>query len=405
MEGVQMKDSSNRLPAEESKRVLIREVNPKSKIRRPQSHQCLAAAFIALLAGCVQPVRQTPPSNEQQAFRTEAIQELRRAAMCDDPVLRMQALEAFQDVAAKEGSPCIIDNIDNGYAGVSFAALMSVGETRIPAPIEKVRTLSEDNDANVRIAALFAMHRLGQRGRTKELADYLLHNPDARVRANAALAIGRLNDESSIRLLHQALAHEKKDAVKMQILEALAMLGDSEGIERLKFSGFSAFPDQASLALMCLANARTPDAEELFRIRLSKADYPETRLQAARGLGRLGYEDGFDLSMAYLFFRSPVNGRKNDPPEQQISRVRALAALALEAIGNPQAIGALRKAFDESGQSPYVRMAIARAAIRLIDGPPDDARARKVRKPKSQPRKIGDEPMKITANPQADPGS
>jgi HEAT repeat protein len=397
-----MMETSNRESVGNSNREWRRD--PQSAVRNPKCLLCLLALCLSPVWGCVQPARQATPVNEQQTFRTEAIQELRRAAMCDDAVLRMQALEAFQDVAPKEGSPCIIDNIDNGYAGVSFAALMSVGETKIPAPMEKIRTLSEDNDANVRIAALYAMHRLGQRGRTRELSDYLLRNPDARVRANAALAIGRLNDESSIRLLHQALAHEKKDAVKMQILEALAMMGDSEGIERLKFSGYSAFPDQASLALMCLANARTPDAEELFRIRLSKNDYPETRLQAARGLGRLGYEDGLELSMACLFFRSPVSGRKNDPPEQQISRVRALAALALEAIGNPQALGALRKAFDETGQSQYVRVAIARAAIRLIDGKSEAVKHPKVKRPKNQNRKIGDETMKVTASPQADPG-
>lgn len=339
-------------------------------------------------SGCVRPPEPAPlDAQDQSRFRALSVQTLREAAFGDDPVLRMQAMEAIQEVAPADAASCIAENVDNGYAGVSFAALMALGDLRRSTAegsarlavanqnrlLQRVRTLAEDRDPNVRIASLYALHAMGDATRTKELADFLLRNADARVRANAALAVGRLRDPSSIPLLHQALKREKKDAVKMQILEALASLGDSHGIERLKFYGFSAVPDQAALALMCLANARTIEAEEMFRIRLRDTDYPEIRLQAARGLGRLGFEDGLETAVRDLFFDRPRRNIANDPPQQQIARIRALAALALEAIGNPTALGPLWNAFNEPGQSSYVRLAIARAALRLIDARTPDA--------------------------------
>lgn len=325
------------------------------------------------LAGCGGTLRGPLAADDQRGFRNEAMDFLKRGAFSDEPVVRMQAIEAIQEVAPREGFQYIEGNIDNGYAGVCFAAVMAVGTLREASVLDRVRTLAEDSDPNVRIAALYALHCLGDQKRTGELSDFLVKHRDARVRANAALAIGRLKEPGSAHVLNLALRREQKDAVKLQIMEALALLGDNAGIERLLFSGHSAAPDQSALALMFLANAGCEEAEELFRYRLDVADQPEIKLQAARGLGKLGHDDGLDLALAYLFFNTPDRSRKNDPPEQQVVRIRALAALALEAIGSPQALAALHRAFNQSGQSDLVRLAIARAAVAIIDRVPRTA--------------------------------
>lgn len=333
-------------------------------------HRSVAAAGFAFLmsaAGCAPSLRGSLAPSDQAALRAQAIDFLKRAAVSDEPILRMQAIEAFQEVAPGEGRLYIVRNIDNGYAGVSFAALMAAGVSGQRAAEDRVRLRAEDADASVRIAAIFALHKLGDRRRTGELGELLLNHPDARVRGNAALAIGRLRDHRSVRLLHMALHKERKDAVKMQILEALALADDSHGIDRLRFYGYSAVPDQAALALMLLANAGTPEAEDLFRYRLHYADHPEIRLQAARGLGRLGYDAGLDLALEYLFWDDPDRRRTNDPPEQQIIRVRALAGLALEAIGDPDSLEALGRAFHDPEQPDLVRVALARAIVHIVD--------------------------------------
>jgi HEAT repeat protein len=318
-------------------------------------------------AGCMPQLRRPLPPDDAQSFHGAALQLLKQDATGEQPLLRMQAIEAFQDVAPAEGLPYIVDSIDNGYAGISFAALMAIGSMREGRFIDKVRVRAEDSDPNVRIAALFALHRLGDAKRTGEIGELLLDHADARVRANAALAVGRLGEKGAVKLLRTAGQREKKDAVKLQIREALAILNDQKATEELIFAGHSAVPDQATLALMFLANAKSPQADELFRYRLYHADQPEIKLQAARGLGLLGSDQGYDIACAHLYYRASSGNRKNDPPEQQIARVRALAALALEAIGDADALGPLKDAFYAEGQAGTVRLAVARAAIGIMN--------------------------------------
>ncbi len=342
-----------------------------NKCSSRRSRNCLPLALILLFglpAGCAAPLKGTISAEAEESLRAKAMDFLKRAAFSDDPVLRMQAIEGLQEVAPEEGLTCIEKNLDNGYAGVCFAALMAVGGIGDDAAIEMIRLRAEDRDPSVRIAALYALHRLGDRSRTGELSELLLKHRDARVRANAALAIGRLGEPQSAELLQLALRREKKDAVKMQILEGLAMIGDAHGIDRLRLYGYSAVPDQSALALMLLANAYSAEAEDLFRYRLDVADQPEIKLQAARGLGRLGYDQGLDLALRYLFFDSPDRRRRNDSPEQQIIRIRALAALALESIGSRDALAALEQAMQSPGESDRILVAVARAIVAIVDG-------------------------------------
>jgi len=330
----------------------------------------LIAAPVIFGAGCAGPIHKTLSPNEQSTFRAAAIQAIQEAAFDNQPDHRMQAIEAFKEVAPAEGlaTGAISLNIDSTSPAVSFAALMAAGEIGAKSLMDQIRTRAESSNPHVRIAALFALHRLGSTGRTGELSRFLLDNPDARVRANAALAIGRLGGKGHVRLLKLALRREQKTLVKLQILESLALLQDRYATERLMLDGYSEYPDQATVALMMLANAKASAAEDLFATRLAKpSDFPEVQLQAARGLARLGYNDGLDLALRNLFFDSPKHVSAQDPARRQIDRVRGLAAMALEAMADPIALGAMKRAFDAPGQSVYVRLAVARAAIRTID--------------------------------------
>ncbi len=334
----------------------------------------LLPLFLTTLGCNIASLRRNLSQEESFDFRAVALDALKKAAFSDVPNTRIQALEAFQEIGTGEGIDCLGINITNrfgdvtveNYAGVTFAGLMALGTLRNAEYIEQIRNRAEDPDPHIKIAAIFALHRLGDQRRTGEVGDYLLNHSDARVRANAALAIGRLGEPKSVTLLRRALQQEQKIAPKIQILEALAIYGDEYGIERLIAYAYDPRPDLVALALMCLADAESPGAEKLFRLRLT-SDYPETKLAAARGLGKLGSDEGLDLAIAYLYFKSPDKSRPDDPSEQQVSRARGLAALALEAIGSPLALGPLRDAFEADGQSEYVRLAVARAAIRIID--------------------------------------
>ncbi len=340
--------------------------------RRRRAAGLVLLLLPTFLAGCVSPrhkAQPPPPSVELAAFRAAAIKVLEDAAFGDSPAGRIHAIEAFMEVAPHEGMTlhAIPLNIENAYAGASFAALMAAGQLMARDQLDKIVTRAEHANPHVRMAALYALHRLGDKRRTGEMSQYLLKHRDARVRANAALILGRLDERQHVELLRMALAREKKDLAKLQLLESLAMLGDRQAVNRLSFQAHSARPQEAAVAIMMLANAKSHEAEDVFLIRLHAEGMLEVRLQAARGLAELGRSDGMSLALSSLFFDTPKRGLPNDPPEQQIDRVRGLAALALETMADPRALAALREAFDAEGQSPYVRIAIARAAIRTID--------------------------------------
>ncbi len=330
------------------------------------------AVLLMAMTGCAAPKPQPLPPEHHDSFRQAAIECLEAAAFSDSPALRMHAIEAFKEVAPEEGMGrlAIPLNIENEYPGASFAALAAVGEIRPrmdEALLDLIRTRAESQDKHVRMAALFALHRLGDPTRTSELATFLLDDPDPKVRANAALLIGRLGEKKHVRLLRKALRHERKTLPMLQILESLAGLGDGHAITRLMQDGYSAVPEQSAVGLMMLANAQRHEAEDIFRFKLHAGEEPEVRLQAARGLARLGYCDGREIALRELNFNAPRPGIRHDPPQRQIERIRGLAALVLDTIADPETLGNIKAAFDDPHQPEYVRVALARAAIRVID--------------------------------------
>lgn len=330
----------------------------------------IVISAVSIFSGCVRVnVLQTLPIEQEITFRADALQFLKESAFSSDPIVTMQTIEALQDVGPNENPTYMLENLESGHPGVTFAALMALGTLERKEFIEEYRTEAENANPNVRIAAIYAMHRCGDKSRTGEIATYLLHHNKARVRANAALAIGRLGEPSAAKVLRLALQNENKAIVRNNIDEALLIYGDPQIVRTIIQRGHSSIPFQAAEALMMLANARCQDADDVFRNRLHRAEHPEIKLEAARGLGRLGEDDAYSLELAaaHLFYNSPRQGDEYDPPDQQIRRVRGLAALALEAIGRPEALAALRAAFTAENQSESVKVAIARAAIRIID--------------------------------------
>lgn len=334
-------------------------------------HIVFATILLASM-GCTPSTRGGLGVNERQQFRNDAVMALKDAALSDDPYLTSNAIEAISESRAQDASIAIEKNLDTGNRAVTFAALMGLGTLRNKDMIEQYRAAAGDPDPNVRVAAIYALYRCGDPSKVGELGRLLTSDPQASVRANSAFVLGRMGQPGATKLLRSALAREKDELARRGILEALAILKDRRSVNSLIAYGYSADPGQATAGLGALGNARCSEAEGLFLDRLNRAEAPEVRLQAARGLGRIGYR-GYDagamldLATAHLFFRTTTVKDPAEPADVQIRRVRALAALALEAIGSPDALKPLREAFDAPGQNPYVRVAVARAALGIID--------------------------------------
>ena len=119
--------------------------------------------------------------------------------------------------------------------------------------------------------------------------------------------------------------------------------------------------------MLALARSDLPNKGCLLHQRLQDAQHIEIRLAAARGLGWCGRSDGYDVAHRALRFRSwrPTAGNPEDVVENQMMRIRSMAALALGAIGDDRAVPALRRLMDTT-TDPRVTVAAAAALLEVL---------------------------------------
>jgi len=119
-------------------------------------------------------------------------------------------------------------------------------------------------------------------------------------------------------------------------------------------------------AINALAATGDPAYLETFRYKLNTATHLETRLAAARGLGLLHSDEGFEIAMRALQGEQPTRSDPLDPAEGQVLRIGQLAAAALGAIGRTDALPALAKLLNDYGD-PRVQVSAARAILDIVD--------------------------------------
>jgi len=325
----------------------------------------LAATSTVALTGCVQPAnkRQT---NNQVELRRRAMEGLKAAVgYRHNPAVRVEAVEALSGRASDEGTPWIRSALLDDHPAVRFAVCVAVGEARDAGAEAGVAKCLKDANASVRVAALFARHRLGHTERSGDLAGYLLHDSDAMVRRNAALVLGLLGEQGAIKVLAKGM----KDAdagVRDHSLEAMARLGNREARQELTFMTAAGVGSDEVFAINALAATGDSTYLETFRYKLATATHLETRLAAARGLGLLHSDEGFEIAMRTLQSDRPSRSDPLDPAEGQMLRTRQLAAAALGAIGRSDALPLLAE-FLNDPRDPRVQVSAARAILDILD--------------------------------------
>lgn len=325
-----------------------------------------AASLILLLGACA-PKANSPAMTapDRARLQDEALGVLKRAAAFpENPVVRVAAIEALQEVETEEVAPWIRSGLFDAAPAVRFAACAAVGVRRDRLAYDRLVELTQDEDESVRAAAMFGLHMLGDSSRTGSLATLLLEHPDALVRRNAALLLGLTGEEGAVKVLARAMK-DRDEGVRLQALEAMARLGNHEARRELAFTTNAGVGSDETFAVTALANMRDKTNQDALRYKLATAPHQETRLAAARGLGMLKIPDGYDTARSAL--NSPQRGPRNpkDPPRAQALRVRMLAAGSLGAIGNPAAIPPLRNILRDSGD-PRLQVAAARAILEIL---------------------------------------
>ncbi|MEK6987139.1 MAG: HEAT repeat domain-containing protein [Candidatus Thermoplasmatota archaeon] len=282
-----------------------------------------------------------------------------------NPVVRVEAVEALKGRSGDEGRPWIRSALLDDQPAVRFAACLAVGEVRDAGAEAGVLKCMKDPNAAVRVAALFARHCLGHTARTGDLAGYLLRDNDATVRRNAALVLGLLGEQGAVKVLAKGM----KDAdpgVREHVLEAMARLGNREARQELTFMTGAGVGSDEVFAINALTATGDPAYAETFHYKLATATHLETRLAAARGLGLLHSDEGFEVAMRALRQGPPRRDDPQDPVEGQALRTQQLAAAALGAIGRTEALPSLTDVMEKS-DDPRVQVSAARAILDILD--------------------------------------
>lgn len=322
-----------------------------------------ATILAAATTGCAV----APPDAE---LRQQAEMCVRHGARYpENAAVRAQAMETAQEVLGPEACLLIQEGLRDEHPGVRFASCVALGKLGDADSAERIRPLTQDLDASVRVGACFAMEKLGDPSYRRAWVQTLREDPAPEVRRNAALTLGLLGDDKVIPLLARASLEDVDDGVRLQATEAMALLGDQNAISQFIRDSFGGIGFRQPFALMLLGRIKDPRVIGALRSRLASAPYLEAQLAAAHGLGMQGYDDGYRLALNSLQWKDVKGGMPDDPPENQIMRVRSMAALALGAIGDRGALGPLHQMMVQP-DDPRLQLAAARAILTILQKSP-----------------------------------
>lgn len=363
--------------APSAKRGVTRQERSDSSQGGPSFHRPVSVALtcwlgIALGAGCSQSTAGGTANQggaADEPLRVLATAILKRGVQYpENPVVRAQGIEASADTLGAAALPAIRDALKDEEPGVRFAACMALGRLKDTESKGALRALLNDADPSVRVGVYFALERLGDVSHRQEWADLLRRHGDSTVRRNAALALGTLGDAHVVQLLNRAASSDADEGVRIQACEGMAVLGDADAIDQLLRFSIAGQSFRQPFALLALRRVHDDRVVETLRSRLNTAPYLESRLAAARSLGAQGYGYGFRLALDSLDWNAPLTDLPDDPPANQLMRVRTMAALALGEIGDRRALKALTERM-ETPDDPRVQLAAATAILMILHVP------------------------------------
>ncbi len=326
---------------------------------------------VCLWGGCANEKRTsevTLSRPEQMAIHNRAQDLLLLAARSDLDVVSCNAIEALVQVAPRDGTPIFRQAIRSASPPVRYAGYVALGQLRDRDSLDALMAGVKDVHPLVRLAAAFAACRCGKDGYARVLVDALRDAPEEHLRAEAATLLGRLEEPRATKWLRAAArmtVNEKSNRVTLAIDGALARLGDDDGRRQLVFFSRGDTASRTEALLILAELDHQPVREDLlFALAGPEEEYLEARLIAARGLGKLGYRDGYDLAIRMLAYTDANPAPTPDNPDRTFP-IRSLAAHALAEIGDPRAIAPLRD-LAASQQDPRLQVAASYAICRIL---------------------------------------
>jgi HEAT repeat protein len=268
--------------------------------------------------------------------------------------MRNHAIEIAAETQQRQLLPDILAKLDDSSVAVRFAAAIAAGDMACDICKDRIKKALEDENENVRIAAIYATIRLGDASGYSKIRTAAV-STDPVVRANALLLLGKLQNRDDIELMYQAISDtETTDRVRMQAVESLARLQDVR-IYRSKIWPLliSKYADDRVMGIRSMGALGTTEAREAIQTML-KDDVIEVRLCAAEELGKLGDAGGMNQLVSYF---------QTNPDLNQATMATGASVMAIGRMKATELTGYLARALDS--QSTYVRLAAAQSVLLL----------------------------------------
>jgi len=336
----------------------------------------LTFAFISYALFCfacrkqLQIKRQWPAPISVDSLVPEATRIVREALADDNPLARTNAVEVVAATRRIRLIPKVQRLLKDEFVPVRFAAALAVGDLEYSLAKKSVTALLKDENENVRLAALYALYRLGSSrpsGQNKEgrgspenivLLRRAIAGSDQTVRANAALLLGKSGDNNPLTLkvlLWTLQRPDSGDMVRFQTAEAMAMLGDERIYPKLWTMLISAYADDRVMGIKAMGALGTLKARDALTTMLDD-DIVEVRLAAAEQLGILKDNRGVPIVLD-VFTRNLAAGLD----KEALERLNVRTVLAIGRIGTPSLTGFLPRFLRD--ESKFVRIAAAMAVF------------------------------------------
>jgi HEAT repeat protein len=275
-----------------------------------------------------------------------------------DPQIRANSVEVVATTRQLRFMPRVQRLLRDETIPVRFLAILAVGDLEYALAKNDVAQLLNDPNPNIKMAAAYAMMKLGDAQYYKVFRDQVT-SEDQTVRANAALLLGKSGQKDAVRFLYWALQRpDSTDKVVLQALESIALQHDERIYPRLWSRLISAYADDRLLGIRAMGALGTEQAKNAI-ITMLDDNVLEVRLAAAEQLGKLGEPIG-EARVAEVF-------EKNLLAEMDVEgkyRVKVLTALAIGEIRSEALDKHLSPLLADA--SKPVRLAAAKAVMRRM---------------------------------------
>jgi len=323
----------------------------------------LSMAMLPML-GCEQPKQSsklfatsTPPPLGRDP-QSQAGQIVLDGLADPDPQIRANSVEVVVTTRQVRFMPQVQKLLRDEAVPVRFLAIMAVGDLEYTLARNDVAPLLNDPNPNIKMAAAYAMMKLGDAKFYKVFRDQVT-NEDQTVRANAALLLGKSGQKDALRFLYWTLQRpDSADKVVLQALESIAMQHDERIYPKLWSRLISAYADDRLLGIRAMGALGTEQAK-IAIITMLDDGIVEVRLAAAEQLGKLGEPIG-EAKVAEVFDKNLL--AEMDTESQ--FRVKVLSALAIGEIGS-ESLGKHLPQLLRDPSKP-VRLAAAKAVLRRM---------------------------------------